>query len=57
MEIFYERAYLSTPGFGHSPRGKFMVELFKLLRITPVLALVGASMINLQPKFEDIIQW
>ena len=57
MEIFYEIYYLSTPGFGHSPWEEFMVELFKFLNITPVLALVGASMINLYPNFKNEIRW
>ena len=34
-----------------------MVELFKLLNIKPVLALVGASLINLHPTFRNAIRW
>ena len=52
VDIFSEKTYLSTPVFGHSTWGELVVELFKFLNITRVLALVGASLINFHPTFK-----
>ena len=56
-EILYERYYVLNPVFHKSPRGESMVEIFKILNITMVFALMGANLINLHPTFKNSIRW
>ena len=55
--IYYERAYLSTPGFVHSPRGNFMVELFKFLQNDTSVGTGGRKSDQLSPNFKNAIRW
>ena len=53
--IFHKGAYLQTPGFSHSPWGKLMVELFKLLQYNTGFGTGGRKYDQLAPDFKNTI--
>ena len=51
----YERDYITTPGFGHSPWGKLMVEMFKFFQHYTSVGTVGRKPQQLAPDFKNAI--